>query len=113
MASVSKIVLISGAKTASENGSTKTLELLSGDFIGYLHVSAIHAATTVNAKIQHSADGTNWIDLVSFSALAGVTGFERKLIEEAVLPYIRGVATLSGATQSSTLEISFFHDKKR
>lgn len=115
MASVIRqdLVPASAITAATTNGESKNVELLQTDFLGYIVVSAINAATTVNAKIQDSADGTNWNDVVSFTALAGVTGYEKKDITAKLFPYVRAVVTLSGATKSATVAISLHSDKKR
>lgn len=113
MASVSRVELKSGALTASANGSSIALESFSKSFVGWLHVSACHAATTVAAKIQHSADGTNWVDLETFTNVVGTTGVQAGQITEAVLPFVRGAVTLSGATQSATVLMSLYFDKEK
>lgn len=112
MASVVRVQLVSSALTATETGSGVSLEPASQAFVGWLRVSAINGATTLNAKIQHSADKSNWVDLVSFTALVGVTGTEAKEITFAgVLPFVRGVVTLAGATQTATVDLALYHDK--
>lgn len=112
MASVVKTTLLPAtALTATNTGETKVLEPFSDKFVGYLHVSAINGATTVASKIQHSADGSNWIDHTSFANLVGVTGFEAVNITASFLPYVRSVVTLSGATQAATVTMSLYFDK--
>lgn len=113
MASVARKSLISGAKTATVTGSSIALESGTSAFIGWINVSVCHAATTVTGKIQHSPDNSSWKDLASFAAIAGTTGTEAIQITSNVFPYIRGVATLAGATQAATVEISFYYDKQR
>ena len=110
MASVSQLTLVNGAFTATETGSSTALEPFSNSFIGYLHISANDGATTIDAKIQHSADNSNWIDLVAFTQVVNTTAFEAKQITNSVLPYIRGLATFT-AGNSATIKIGFYFDK--
>lgn len=114
MASVSRIELLpSTALTATNTADAKVLEIGSVNFIGWLKATGVNGATTVAAKIQHSANGTDWVDLVSFTSLVGVNGFESKQITDNVLLYVRSVVTLSGATQAATVLVSLYHDKGR
>jgi hypothetical protein len=98
---------------ATTNGVKQSLEPKSSDFIGWLHVSVCHADTTVAAKVQHSPDGTNWTDVISFTNIAGTTGFEPKAITVALLPYVRSVVTLSGTTKSATVKVELYYEPKR
>ena len=111
MASVSKISLISEeALTATKTGLKKSLEARSLDFIGYMHVSANDGATTIDAKIQQSADGVNWLDVVTFTQVVNVTSFEQKQITIALLPYVRAIATFT-AGASATLKVDLYYNK--
>lgn len=65
----------------------------------------VHAATTLDVKIQHSNDGDNWHDLVAFTQLVGANGIEFKNITTPVLGRVRGVATLVGATKAATVTL--------
>lgn len=113
MASVSKLELMNAALTATTNGATKALELYQTDFMGWLEVSAINGATTAAVKIQHSSDGTNWVDLITFASLVGVTGFEAKAPTTSLLTFVRAVVTLSGATQTATVKVYLHYDKMK
>jgi hypothetical protein len=113
MASVTKVSLLaSTALVASNNGTAAVLESLSTDFIGWLSVTVNDGATTVASKIQHSADGSNWVDLAAFTNVVNTTGTQALQITANALPYVRSVVTLSG-TPSATVAISLYHDKKR
>lgn len=114
MASVSRIELLpSTALTATATGDSKVLEIGSANFVGWLKATGVNGATTIAAKIQHSANGTDWVDLVAFTNLVGVAGFEVKQITDNVLLYVRTVVTLSGGTQAATVLVSLYHDKSR
>lgn len=115
MASVIRheLIPVSAITAATTDGTAITLGQLDTDFAAYIDVTVINAATTVNAKIQDSVDGVLWNDVVSFTALAGVIGHEKKVITVPLLPWVRAEVTLSGVTKSATAAISIYHDKKR
>jgi hypothetical protein len=115
MASVNRLELqpSTALTAAATNSERKSLNLFDCNFVAWMKTSAIHAATTVNAKIQHSANGTDWEDLVAFTALAGVTGFESKQITVYVLPHVRSVVALSGLTLAATTEVALYNDKSK
>lgn len=116
MASVSNLVLINGALTASTTGDKKSLGPRGKKFVGYLKATSVNGATTLNAKIQHSPDDVYWFDVVSFTALVGVDGSELKdgtqftASEMGLLPYVRGLVTLAGATQAATVLMQLWFD---
>ena len=111
MASVHKIPLMAQALTATKTGDSVSLEAKHIDFIAHLNCSAINAATTLNAKIQHSPDGSRWYDLATFAALAGSTGSEAVQWTVHVFPQVRAVATLAGVTQTATVDIALYCDR--
>lgn len=111
MASVGRVLLMSGAQTASTNGEAKILELYSAAFVGFSKATGVHADTTLDTKIQHSANGSDWVDLCTFNQLVGVNGYDVEQITVNVLPYVRAVSTLAGTTQQATVEIALYFDK--
>ena len=77
--------------------------------VAVLVATAIHADTTLNAKVQTSHDGTTWFDLVSFTAITDTSGAEIKPILVATLPalaHVRAVVALTGSTLAATVSIS-------
>lgn len=67
----------------------------------------------ITPKIQHSFDGTNWIDLVSFTALAGnsvETKFVSEFISTAVVigSQLRVVATANSGTGEIDLVVTVY-----
>ena len=118
MAAVARLKLIQSALTDSATGTSYSLGGRANSFAAWLNVSACHASTTVNAKLQHSPDGTNWIDLVSFTAIAGTTGTEAKYQASftgagVVFPNVRAVVTLAGATKSATVLVALYFDDNK
>jgi hypothetical protein len=112
MASVDKITLLSStALTDNATGTAQALELKQRDFVAYISATAVNGATTVAAKVQHSADGTNLLDAVTFTSIAGATGREAKAFTIPLMPYVRATVTLTGATKAATVAIDLFFDK--
>ena len=111
MASLQKKELLNGILSNTANGLSKALNLYEKSFVGVIHAIDVDSATTIAGKIQHSDDNENWYDLVSFTSIAGAAGHEHKNISVNVLPYVRGVATLSGTTKLATVTILLFSDK--
>ena len=115
MASVSKReILTSTALTDSYTTPAVSVDLLDCEFLAVLTASAIHADTTLDAKLQHSPDGgTNWEDLVSFTQVTDTSAFEVKDITSKILPTVRAVVTLAGSTTEATVAIDLFNDRKK
>lgn len=113
MASVANEILINEDLTASANGDSVTLDLRSKAFIGTIDASSVNAATTVAGKIQHSPDKTNWTDAISFTDIVGSDSNEVKQITVNLLPYVRAVVTLTGATQIASVKILLWFDQEK
>lgn len=57
------------------------------------------AGATLDMKIQHSADGTNWVDLgVQFDQVGTTDAGSYKKIDGATMRYVRAVSTRAGTT---------------
>lgn len=102
-----------GAKSgATVTGSAVTLSGYETDFIGSLKVSAI-GATSLAAKIQHSPNGLDWFDLVTFTSATGVTAEIKPVTEGTyVLPYLRATLGHTGGTLGSTVSVKLFFAKR-
>lgn len=118
MASVSKVDFSSAqVVTASPTASTQTpsLEMYSKDFILYVSVTAF-TGTNITATLQHSADGTNWIDV---GAPAAFTATGVKILDQAsftvagakLLPKVR--VNYTGTLTSVTVTASLYFDKMK
>lgn len=68
----------------------------------YLHVSELSGTLTV--KVQHSADGSVWVDLATFSP-SGVSG-ARAATTGTVNRYLRASWTISGTSPSASFHLS-------
>lgn len=112
MSSVMALELIPvTAMVATTTGSTKVLELLQNQFLGWLDVSANDGATTVDVNIEHSADNQNFVTAASFTQVVNTTSRQAKSIDK-LLPYVRAKATLAG-TPSATVKVFLYYDKAR
>lgn len=76
-------------------------------FMAFLNLSAIGGGTSLVVKLQHSPDGVNWIDLVTFAAKTAV-GVEAVAITGPVFPNLRVFPTFTGGTLTGTAEVSLF-----
>lgn len=87
----------------SANVNTASVDNLAGTTnggVGHLHVTAVNALTTATVKVQHSTDNATWADLITFTAVTGVT--QQRVIVAAgttVNRYTR--TTLTGLTGTS------------
>lgn len=110
MASTAKQTLIDSQAitAASTTGTTFGMPGRSDYHVGFLKATSVNAATTVTAKIQHSPNGTDWFDLVTFTNIVGTAGSEVVNITAGVLPNIRGTVTLAGATKAATILVEIY-----
>ncbi len=95
------------AETASGNGSSVDGGAsTSGGGVAALHVTAASGTSeSLTAKVQHSADNTTFVDLVTFTA-AGSTA-ERTAVTGTVNRYVRASWQVSGTTPSFTFAVAF------
>jgi hypothetical protein len=112
MASVQKLRLLEkAAAAADQTGAAQSLLPKSGNFIGVIRTVNQNGATTVTAKIQHSPDGTNWADYIAFTAINATSGFEVKHpTNQPILPHVRAIATVTGATKLADIYVDLFFD---
>lgn len=120
MASSNRVNLIDPTTglTATTTGAATSMGPRTKKFVGYVAVTALGAGTTLTPKIQHSPDGTNWFDLVSFTALVA-TGSELKyennftVANSPVLSQVRGVCTFAGGTTTGTVRLDLWFDEDK
>lgn len=112
MASTAKLQLLNTAgSTATATGTSLSVQPKSKGFIAYQKLANLDAATTVVGKIQHSPDNATWFDLKSFTSYAGSSGpatSETQQITDAVYPYVRAVATITGVTKLADVLIELY-----
>lgn len=114
MASTQKMDLFPSAASvsvAAVNGETMSLPPRAKQLIGHINVSAINAATTVTALIQHSPDGIKWYTYLAFTAIAAAINSEAIYpANQPVFPYVRSTFTLTGGTKSATVDIKLYFE---
>lgn len=112
MASTDKKTLVNAAAlTADLTTDAQSLDPSNSEFICFLKATAVHADTTVDAKIQHSPNRADWYDLKAFTAIVGVDGSQVIVLNpttEAVLPNVRAVIDLSGSTLQATVTTELY-----
>lgn len=104
-----KILRLRSGFTVNATGtltSQPTLNDINGaKWVGYLSVGTITGTTpTLDVTIQHSADGTNWVTLCTFTQLTGASGNTAQHVFAAaatdylrpLLPYVRVTHTAGG-----------------
>lgn len=115
MASTGRI-LFSNGQVVTSSGTTSTnsatLQPNWQRFILYVDVTAF-TGTNITATLQHSADGTNYID---WGAPAAFTATGRKILDENsvtparanLLPYVR--VNYTGTLTSVTVTAALYYD---
>lgn len=109
MASVNTIELLDATITGNQAGDSKSTEVFQSNFVAVLNVTAITGGT-VAGTVQHSADGTNWTTIATFTGLTAA-GEEVEQITVNVLPNVRCNMTYAGTTADVTVKL--FYDKCR
>lgn len=75
--------------------------------VGVLQVSAASGTTpTLVVKVQHSANGTTWADLITFSSQNSVNG-EYATVSGTVNRHLRAQWTIGGTTPSFNFNLAF------
>ncbi len=95
------------ALTASLTTEAQALDTVEVDLIGCIVATAIHADTTVTAKIQTSCDNVTWFDLIAFTAITDTSGSEIKIPTSLYgLSLVRASVALSGSTLQATVTLT-------
>jgi hypothetical protein len=113
MASVEKFRMISAkALTADFTTEGFALEASMDEICFWLLATGQHADTTLDVKVQHSPDKTNWKDLVSFTQQTDTGGSELKGITLPIMGFIRTVVALTGTTKAATVTVDLLFSRK-
>lgn len=86
-----------GNTTAVDNGASSANGLVAN-----LHCTAF-TGTDITIKVQHSADNSSWVDLITFTQLTAA-GAENKAVTGTVNRYLR--VNLSGTFTTATLAVA-------
>jgi hypothetical protein len=97
-----QVVSASGVSGSVDNGT-----LTSHGLISNVHVTANTRDGNTTIKVQDSADGSTWADLVTFTAVsASATSGESVTANGTVNRYLRAEHTLAGSSGSVTFHVS-------
>lgn len=91
--------------TAADYGTTDWLASSGG--IGHIHPIANTRSTNTEVKIQHSADNSVWVDLMTVNIAAGNTTPVIATSAIANLRYVRALITPVAGTGSATIIVAF------
>jgi hypothetical protein len=84
--------------TSVDNGAAST-----NGGAGYLQILTPTSTDTYVIKVQHSTDGSAWVDLITFSANGGLRTSEQQEVTGNVYRYIRVLATRTGSGENFKL----------
>lgn len=92
--------LATGNGTDLDNGAAT-----SNGGVGYVSVSDVSPAESVTVKVQHSVDGTTWVDLITFTVGDAAGQAERIEVAGTVNRHVRATWSLSGG--NATFQVAF------
>jgi hypothetical protein len=97
------------ARTASGNGTSHDNgAATSKGGVGYLQVTAASGTSpSLTVRIQHSADGVTWADLIIFTAVTAGNNAQRIAVAGTVNRYVRAAWMISGTGPSFTFFAAF------
>lgn len=107
-------VILHSYSTEDEDGASAPVDNSKKSDAGgvaYLQVSGMEDCTSATVLINHSADGSSWAPLISFTVVTGAPAFERKVVAGEVKRYLAVAWSFTGAGTSP--EIKFFTGFKR
>lgn len=96
--------LFTDSTTTTGTSFNGTAQSTSGG-IGTIHVTAA-TGTGGDVKIQHSTNGSTWVDLITFTTISNVATCESIYVSGTVYQYLRTLVT-PNATSSITSVIGF------
>jgi hypothetical protein len=108
---VDRGVLLAGDSTVSASATSSAVNngsSTSNGGVGYLHVTANTRDGATTFKVQDSADGITYADLVTFTNVsASATGGERVAVTGAVDQYVQAEVVPGGSSGSVTYTMAF------
>jgi len=116
MASAYKVVLNESAVVAaSANTTAKSLTSRLDSFVGFFKLSG-RTAGDYTVKIQHSPNGSDWFDVVSFTAPPSADGqnfSELKQITTNILGQVRANLVVANGPGDGTVLVELWYDEKK
>lgn len=101
---------ITPAETVSANGSSvDNLAATANGGVGFFHcIAASGSSPSITVKVQHSTDGSSWVDLVTFTSAVAITK-ERIVVVAGtqIRRFLRSTSTITGTTPSFNYNVSF------
>lgn len=96
------------AETATGNSATVDNAISTANgAVANLHITGTSGTTpSLTVVVQHSADNTTWVNLISFNA-ATAAGAQNLAVTGTVNRYVRVQFTISGTTPSFTFALAF------
>lgn len=96
-----------GAGTSAGSATVDNSAYSSNGYVANLHITANTANGATTVKLQHSADNSTWVDLVTFTvASGGAQTSEQKSATGTVNRYIRASVSVGGSTGSITYSMA-------
>jgi hypothetical protein len=106
-----KLLAANASLTTTTNGvSVDNVVASVNGGVAHLHITANTRSTATVVKIQHSADNSTWVDLVTFASVAtGAMTNERNVVNPGttVNRYIRVLTTPAAGTGAVTVTAAF------
>lgn len=103
LAAAAAAVTSAGTGTSIDNAASST-----AGAVGFLHVTANTRDGSSTFKVQHSSDNVVFVDLITFTTVAGsTTASERIAVTGTVNRYIRASHAPGGSTGSVTYTVAF------
>lgn len=103
-------IILDGASTISATGTGTVADNSASTAIGAtanLHVTANTRNTNSVIKVQHSADNSTWVDLITFTTVGSTTTTSESLSASGTINrYLRTSSTLTSGTGSLTFTVS-------
>lgn len=102
------IFLVSGAQAATGNGADQDNGALTsnGALLMLQAVDVTGAAPSLTVKVQHSVDGSAWVDLTTFTAVAADNKAEFKEVTGTVNRHLRAIWTFGGTMTGAVFAVA-------
>mgnify|MGYP006921297841 CR=1 FL=1 len=119
MASIAKKALATAeAFTGNATTSAVSLDARTDDYILFMNITALGAATSLVVTVQHSPDGTNWFTLVAFTAAVATGTQIRDQASFAtaganIFPNMRLSLAFTGGATTATLTCELYYDPRK
>ena len=98
--------------TVTVGGEAVAISQSGQDYVGYLEaIFNSGASPTLDATIQTSADGTNWVAWGAFTQVVGATSRQRLVMTAQPFSLVRVLSTLGGTTPNYTVRVQLYEQR--